>query len=88
MAFSLKELVKNCSTPNGIYRWCNIYGAPTASVIQGPWQNRMNKHPEVASVWKGRCLFNIKVHDAKTPDKGVFQMPESIMQTQEYKQAH
>lgn len=48
----------------------------------------MNKHPEVASVWKGRCLFNIKVHDAKTPDKGVFQMPESIMQTQEYKQAH
>jgi hypothetical protein len=34
--FSFKQLVKNCSGPEGQFRWENIYGAPVASGFQGP----------------------------------------------------
>jgi hypothetical protein len=83
--FTLKELVDSCSKPGGEFKWINIYGAHTG-LVDGPNMAAMNRHPEIASKWKGRVLFHIQVTDSKSPAKGVQPMDESIMRLANYRQ--
>lgn len=79
LEFSLKELVRNCSSADGQFRWANLYGAPLATGFQGPFQEKMNHHPEIASLWKGRLLLHIQVSDTKTPEKGTFDVDPAVL---------
>lgn len=54
---SLKELATNCSSDSGTYRWVNLYGAHTG-LVDNADMAAMNRHPEIASRWKGRILFH------------------------------
>lgn len=64
--FSVRELVENCSNPEGQFRWRHIYGAHTG-LFDGPYMSLMNHNNSVASLWKGRVLFHLKIEDCKSP---------------------
>lgn len=74
---SYKDIVKNCSGP-GKLLWKNIYGSPLG-LVHGPVKGYMNNNPDQATLWKGRVLMHMAVHDTKAPEKGVFDLKEPVV---------
>lgn len=50
----------------GDIRWLNILGAPK-NASDSAEAMVMNRVPQEASVWKGRCLVHLKFEDVEAP---------------------
>jgi len=66
MNFSLKKMITESSSADGVLCWHNLYGSPLG--CSGDNTNRMNEFPEIASTWKGRILMHIQAYDTKNPE--------------------
>ena len=55
------------------YFWANIYGAPLET--SGENTDFMNRHPNLASYWRGRILLRVQVEPSDKPKLAIEDIP-------------